>query len=105
MKIKRTWEVTISQEVLDDLRSKGLGDTIPNLLWSCSLQADMGEFGTMFLVKYVSEDFQNEDGSPIESSGCWGTYNDVMVGSDETVVLFELKDWGVQELESEYEGL
>jgi hypothetical protein len=95
MKVTRTWEVTISQEILDDLLEKGYA--ISDLLWTCTEYGNLGEFGKLYLVKYTNSLTKQE--APL----CWGTYDDVVYGDDtpecKTEVLYELDEWGATEVE------
>jgi len=51
MRVIRTYEVTISQEILDDLEARGFGSG--GLIDACTRYHDCGEDGTLYLTVNV----------------------------------------------------
>jgi hypothetical protein len=87
MKVVRTWEVTISDEVIADLQEKDY--ELSALLLVLSDYANMGELDTVYYVEVRNE----ETG---QTSRMWGNYNDVMF--DDAKTLYTVEEWDAKEL-------
>lgn len=99
IRVIRTWEVTIPQKDLDALKEKGISNS--GLLWTCSEYANIGEFGTLYHVRYKPEGDLYEFTEGGAFSDTWGTFNDACLGEEgkDYEILYTLENWDAKEQE------